>query len=45
MMSFPKHYVYHKYSSVLYYYVPNGKSNIFIRKINNYKDLYRNLGF
>ena len=42
---FPKHYVYHKFSSVLYYYVPNGKSNIFIRKINTYKDLYRNLGF
>ena len=42
---FPKHYVYHNQSSVLYYYLPDGRSDIYIRKINTYKDLYRNLGF
>lgn len=42
---FPKHYVYHRQSSVLYYYLPDGRNNIYIRKIQTFKDLYRNLGF
>ena len=42
---FPKHYVYHRQSSVLYYYLPDGRNNIYIRKIHTFKDLYRNLGF
>jgi len=42
---FPKHYVFHNQSSILYYYLPDGSNNIYIRKINTYKDLYRNLGF
>jgi RHS repeat-associated protein len=42
---FPKHYVYHNHSSVLYYYLPDGRNDIYIRKINTYKDLYQNLGF
>ena len=41
---FPPHYVYHNESSVLYYYTPT-QSSIYIRKINTYQDLYRNLGF
>ncbi|MDH6311927.1 hypothetical protein M2137_000686 [Parabacteroides sp. PFB2-10] len=41
---FPKHYVFHKLSSTLYHYTP-WQSNVFIRKINSPKGLYRNLGF
>ena len=41
---FPSHYVYHNATSVLYHYTPN-KSSIYIRQVNTYKDLYRNLGF
>ncbi|MDH6342443.1 RHS repeat-associated protein [Parabacteroides sp. PFB2-12] len=41
---FPKHYVFHKQSSTLYHYTP-WQSNVFIRKINSPKGLYRNLGF
>ena len=41
---FPTHYVYHNESSVLYHYTPT-QSSIYIRKINTYQDLYRNLGF
>ena len=44
MTKFPPHYVYHNESSVLYYYTPT-QSSIYIRKINTYQDLYRNLGF
>ena len=44
MTKFPSHYVYHNETSVLYYYTPT-QNNIYIRKINSYKDLYRNLGF
>ena len=44
MTKFPSHYVYHNETSVLYYYTPT-QNSIYIRKINSYKDLYRNLGF
>ncbi|MFZ5430430.1 MAG: RHS repeat-associated core domain-containing protein [Bacteroidota bacterium] len=41
---FPKHYVYHKQSKVLFNYTP-WESRVFIRKTNKSSDLYRNLGF
>jgi len=41
---FPKHYVYHKQSKVLYHYTP-WKNNVFIRNTSKASDLYRNLGF
>lgn len=41
---YPKHYVYHKQSKVLYNYTP-WKNNVFIRKISKTSDMYRNLGF
>jgi hypothetical protein len=41
---FPKHYVYHKQSKILYHYTP-WKNNVFIRKTNKASDMYRNLGF
>ena len=44
MTIFPKHYVFHKQSQVLYYYDP-WKPNYYIRKVTQPSDLYRNLGF
>ncbi len=41
---FPKHYVYHKQSKVLYNYTP-WKHNVFICKTNKASDMYSNLGF
>ncbi len=41
---FPKHYVYHKHSKVLYNYTP-WKNNVYIRKISKASDMHRNLGF
>jgi hypothetical protein len=41
---FPKNYVYHKQSKILYNYTP-WKSSVFIRKTNKANDMYRNLGF
>ena len=41
---FPKHYVYHKKSKVLYNYTP-WELSIYIRKTNKASDLYRNFGF
>ena len=41
---FPKHYIYHKQSRVLYHYTP-WENSIYIRKINKANNLYHNLGF
>jgi len=41
---FPKHYVYHKQSKVLYHYTP-WKNDVYIRQTSKASDMYYNLGF